>query len=703
MVVTGVGVASALGGDLDATIERLFAGERGFAGVSLFSTEGYASHLAAEATWLPTSASRSRSDALAVQAASEALARAGVDPRRERVELWIAASVGGMLETEVPLTHAFLGRPLDAGPELLRLHPTSAPADAVHAGCGPFASTRTVCSACSSGLVALGMARDRVRRGDADVVLAGGVDALSRLTFAGFSALSSLDPAPCRPFDRDRAGLNLGEGAAFVVLERADRAASRGALAIAELAGFAVACEAHHVTQPEESGETAERVMRRALASAGVDATAIGHVSAHGTGTPRNDAMEAVAIARALGGHRALVSSPKAQLGHTLAAAGALSAAIAAESVRRGVVPPAVGAANVDEALPIALAGARGEPRSDLSVLVNAFGFGGNDASLVLTAVGRSSPRAVTPDEPLVITSVATLGPLGALVGEAVARYVDPAERVDGTKEPEDPRAWLDEALSRRSDLPGRYALALALLALEGSARRDAVGIVTGSAFAACDTSAAFYARVMTKGPRFAAPLVFPGLVPSGPASAASIALGARGPSLAVADLGVSALAALDTAIALVRGDHAPAMIAIALEPPSLLVETSLSRACSRQGEGPRGAGGAAFRVERASASTRPLAAIERVVTFRGAAPAIRGPRSARGEVFAVNDDPHTRAFAWSDRPLRVVGPRSGWHEAAGGIALAAAVARIASGAIDEAEVILEGPDRGGVCLLVRP
>lgn len=698
VVVTGVGLATSLGDGVTSTLSRLFAGERGFGELTLFSTAGYASHVAAETTWLDAGG-RSRSDALAVRAAGEALARAGVDPHRERVELVLASSVAGMFETEEPLTRVFLGQSVDLDLAALRMHPTTAPADAIVAAHGPFTTARTVCSACSSGALAIGLAMDRLRRGDADVVLAGGVDALARLTLTGFSALASLDPSPCRPFDLDRRGLTLGEGAAMLVLERADRAKGRGARVIAEALGFAAACEAHHVTQPEPGGATAERVMRAALAAAGLAPGDLSHVSAHGTGTPRNDAMEAEALSRLLGGRKVPVSSVKAQLGHTLAAAGAVSAAVATEAIAQGRIPPAAGVSTLDPALAITLASSRGESSSVRAVLVDAFGFGGNDASLVLGAESFGAPRPLADVGAIAITAVSTLGPLGR---SADARdYADDAVCADVARGGDDPSAWLPLDLVRRADRTGRDALALALAL--GRADLDELGVVVGSAFPASEASAAFWARVLEKGPRLAPPLAFPSLVPSSAASLTSIALGARGPSLAVCDLGATPIAVVATAIDLLRGGHARAMLAIAVEPPSAIVERVLGAACSRVLDGPRGAGGAALCLEPASRASRPMAIVE-LVSVSPTAVEVRPPRG-RAAAFLVDlaDCPVAFAAGWGAVPRRVVRPRTGWHEAAAGFALAAAATSIARGDVDEALVAVAAPGRAALCLLVRP
>src|SRR6185436_9453570 len=177
-------------------------------------------------------------------------------------------------------------------------------------------------TACSSGAVALAEAAELISDGVVDCAVAGGVDAVTRLCFMGFNALKLLDPAPCRPFDRDRRGMSIGEGAGFVVLENAAVARARGARAYAELAGYGMTTDAYHITAPEPEGDGMVRAIRAALRSAREAPAAVQYVNAHGTGTPQNDRVEARALERVFSAGGVLVSSTKSMLGHTMAAAG---------------------------------------------------------------------------------------------------------------------------------------------------------------------------------------------------------------------------------------------------------------------------------------------------------------------------------------------------------------------------------------------
>lgn len=251
----------------------------------------------------------------------------------------------------------------------------------------------TVNTACAAGASALHVGRDLIVAGAADVVIAGGVEAgITGLSVAAFAQMGALsrnpDPATAsRPFDVDRDGFVIGEGAGIVVLEAADHAAKRGARAYARLAGCGASADAHHATAPPEDGGGAILAIRRAVEDAGMDPTSIGHLNAHGTSTPLNDAAEAKALRAVFGDHTdaIAVSSTKGVTGHTLGAAGALEAIFAIMALQENQVPPTANLGTQDPE--IALDVVSGEPRKvELdAVLSTSMGFGGQNAALVLT------------------------------------------------------------------------------------------------------------------------------------------------------------------------------------------------------------------------------------------------------------------------------------------------------------------------------
>jgi 3-oxoacyl-(acyl-carrier-protein) synthase len=252
-------------------------------------------------------------------------------------------------------------------------------------GCG--GARRTTVTACSSSANSLGLAADLIQDGRADAALAGGTDAHCKMTYAGFNALQALSPDVCRPFDRRRAGLSLGEGAAMFVLEEEARARRRGAAILAEFGGYGMSADAHHMTAPDPQGRGAVLAMRRALREARVDAGAVEYVNAHGTGTPQNDPIETRAIKEVFGEHarRLAVSSTKSQTGHCLGAAGAIEALATVLALHHGFVPPTIHLEEPDPECDLDYVPAVARDERVRVALSNSYGFGGNNTSVLLT------------------------------------------------------------------------------------------------------------------------------------------------------------------------------------------------------------------------------------------------------------------------------------------------------------------------------
>jgi 3-oxoacyl-[acyl-carrier-protein] synthase II len=237
--------------------------------------------------------------------------------------------------------------------------------------------------------MAVGAALDAIRQGRADAALAGGTDSLARLTFSGFNALRVMDPEACRPFDRGRAGMNIGEGAAVLALEEMAAARRRGARIYGEVVGHSLTCEAFHPTSPEPDGRAIAATMARALADAGVPADAVGHVNAHGTATPHNDRAESRGIRLVFGDDSARlpVTSVKSMIGHTLGAAGGIEAAISALTLYHGVIPPTIHHQETDPECQVDVVANEAREARLACVLSTSLAFGGNDAAVVLRSV----------------------------------------------------------------------------------------------------------------------------------------------------------------------------------------------------------------------------------------------------------------------------------------------------------------------------
>ena len=389
VAVTGLGVVSPFGAGVKTFWEGISSGSCAIRPITLIDTEGFRCRIAAEVpAGIAGSGRRSRADRIALAAAREALDDAGIG-RAERADaaLIVGAVGGGMLETEAWYWQRARAGAAPMPPALMACFPSSH-ADVVGSALGLGGPRETIVTACSSGAGSLALAADLVADGVVPLAVAGGVDALTRICFMGFNALKLLDPAPCRPFDRDRRGMSLGEGAAFVVLEDPRRAKARRARVYAELAGYGMTGDAYHVTAPHPEGEGMARAMRDALAQAGVAPADVGYVNAHGTATLQNDRIEARAMRTVFGEGRVLVSSTKSMIGHTMAAAGSLEAVATVLSLVNELVPPTARLENVDPEIGFDCVPNKAREVAVEHAISNSFGFGGQNVTLLFRRAG---------------------------------------------------------------------------------------------------------------------------------------------------------------------------------------------------------------------------------------------------------------------------------------------------------------------------
>jgi 3-oxoacyl-[acyl-carrier-protein] synthase II len=388
VVVSGLGIVSPYGAGVKSFWTGLAAGICAIKPITLIDTEGFRSRIAAEvpAEVMPTlgvSRRRSRADRLGLAAAREALADAGLEGREgRRSALLIGAVGGGMLEGEDWYWAEVRGR-ASGGMQALRSILPGSHAETLGGRLGLTGPKETVVMACASGAASIALGADLVRAGVTPTALVGGVDALTHICFMGFNALKLLDPTPCRPFDRDRRGMSIGEAGAFLVIEDADHCRARGGRAYARLAGYGMTTDAHHVTAPHPEGEGMIHAMQQALAEAGLAASAVGYVNAHGTGTPQNDRAEALALRRVFGEGGVLMSSTKSLVGHTMAAAGSVEAAATILALQHGLLPPTANLEHLDPDVPFDCLPGTARPADIGVALSNSFGFGGQNVSLI--------------------------------------------------------------------------------------------------------------------------------------------------------------------------------------------------------------------------------------------------------------------------------------------------------------------------------
>ena len=401
VAVTGMGVKTPAGCDLDTYWATLLAGRSKAAPIARFDPSDMPVRFACEvADFDPTAyldyKEARRTDRVAqlgFGAAADALADAG-DPGADPARCGVVAGtgVGGLITQEEQEQILFKSGPSRVSPFLVPMMMANATAALVGMKLGWRGPNFCVATACAAGSHALGEGARLIRDGSADVMLVGGTEAaVTPIAVASFGRMGALsgrndDPeAASRPFDAERDGFVIGEGAAFLVLERWDRAVARGARIYGELAGYGRNADAYHITAPSPGGEGAVACMQLALADAGLEPSAIGHVNAHGTSTPLNDAAEAEALVKVFGQSSVPVTSIKGSVGHLIGAAGAAEAVASLLAIRDGKVPPT---ANFQMAEPdlapidVVAGSARDVPAAP--VLSNSFGFGGHNATIVL-------------------------------------------------------------------------------------------------------------------------------------------------------------------------------------------------------------------------------------------------------------------------------------------------------------------------------
>ena len=396
VAVAGMGVICALGGDQREYWAAALEGRCGIGEMDLFESEGCLSRLAAQVKEIrpPASISRlerrraSRTDLLCLIAAEEAVAQAELKGSGALADFGVSlgTSTAGMLETEGYCRDG-LRRGFDrVGPSRVLRFPSSAPGDTLarHFSLrGPRLSNMT---ACASSAASIGFAADLIRRGDAPGMVAGGGDGLCRLTYAGFNALRLVDPDPCRPFDVSRKGLSLGEGAGILVLEDWDHALARGVFPLAEFLDYGFSCDAHHMTAPHPEGRGGASAMAEALERSGVPRDRVGHLNAHGTGTPLNDTTESLAILAVFGpdlSARIPLTATKSSIGHLLGGAGGVEAVTLVLCLIHQAVPPTLGWTAGDPGTRLDVVAGSARELSFEYGLSNSFGFGGTNCSLV--------------------------------------------------------------------------------------------------------------------------------------------------------------------------------------------------------------------------------------------------------------------------------------------------------------------------------
>ncbi len=408
VVVTGLGIVSPVGTGVGAAWPAILAARSGIAPITRFDASAFPSRIAGEVKDFDVTQFLSGKEArrydtfihYGLVATMEAVRDAGLDHwsgDKERAGVCIGSGIGGLPMIEDTARHYFDGGPRKISPFFVPGSIINMIAGLVSIHYGYKGPNLGMVSACSSSNHSLGEAARMIEYDDADLMVAGGAEAtVNALGIGGFCisrALSTRNDQPeaaSRPWDRDRDGFVLGEGAGVLVLEELGHAKARGAKIYCELAGYGMSADAHHVTAPPEDGDGARRSMLNALRNAGLAAEDIDYINAHGTSTPLGDVAECVAVKRAFGAHagKLVISSTKSMTGHLLGAAGGIEAVFTVLAIRDQIAPPTANLVNADPQCDLDFAPLKARPMPIRAALSNSFGFGGTNATLVFRKFG---------------------------------------------------------------------------------------------------------------------------------------------------------------------------------------------------------------------------------------------------------------------------------------------------------------------------
>lgn len=488
ILITGMGIVSAIGLNCAEVLSSLRAGKTGIGELRFLKTEHHefpvgevqmSTDEMAARLGIPEGQPRTRTQLMGIMALGQALQQARLTPEDRAQAAFVSATTVGGMDMSEQFYPDFLHN--DLRNDYISQHDCGASTEATADYYGPFASVSTLSTACSSAANAIINGANVLRSGGHDIAVVGGSECLTKFHLNGFNSLMILDQEQCRPFDESRAGLNLGEGAAFLVIETASSAQRRGVKPIAVLEGYGNACDAFHQTASSPDGEGAFLAMKEALADAGLQPTDIDYINAHGTGTPNNDSSESQAMIRLFGDDLPPVSSTKSFTGHTTSVSGSIETVICLLALQEQFLPVNLGWKNqmpdgitpVTDSTPI---------RPLQHVLCNSFGFGGNDSSLVLGLA--NSPEIVQTvsknESPIFITAAAQISiqeGLSEAWMQAPILYEESYVRSLDV----DFKQWLSPGESRRMGKLLKRALATSLTAMHASGVEHPDAIITGT------------------------------------------------------------------------------------------------------------------------------------------------------------------------------------------------------------------------------
>jgi 3-oxoacyl-[acyl-carrier-protein] synthase II len=399
VVVTGIGMVTSIGAGRQEFWSSLLAGRCGFSPVKSFDTSRYSVHLGAEIqNFRPEDYvhkldphSIGRSSQLAIASARLAITDGTLDLTQvdvERAGVCAGTTSGEPHFIEHFDEHYVQGELKKVGREFIMRYPCHVVPCHVAMELGFSGESMMIPTACAAGNYAIAHASDLLRSGKASIMLAGGADSFSRITYTGFARLGAIAPEICQPFDRNRKGMVPGEGAAMLLLELKEHAIARGARIYCEVAGYGLSCDAHHMTAAHPQGEGAARAIKMAFEQSGLSPEDVDYISAHGTGTATNDRLETIAVKKTFGkqAYKVPISSIKSMLGHTMGAASAIEATVCALAITEGQIPPTVNWNEQDPECDLDYVPNVARRQPVKIAMNNAYAFGGNNSSLLFIA-----------------------------------------------------------------------------------------------------------------------------------------------------------------------------------------------------------------------------------------------------------------------------------------------------------------------------
>ena len=580
IVITGMGLVTALGLTVDETWTAVRAGRCGIGPLTALESSHDASCAGGQAPDLSSRSSRRRREVAYLEVAlGEALQRAGLATEcpypANRRSIVLGTTLGGMRGAGACLRKN--------NPGELRTFLAASALQPLAASWPAEGFTASTSAACASGLASIGLACTLLSSREVDVVVAGGYDPISEYAYAGFGSLRLVSDGPPRPFAVGRTGMKLGEGYGLLVLERAEDAARRGAEILALIAGRGETSDAHHLTQPHPNGDGAARAMRAALADAGIEPRRIGLIAAHATATPDNDRSEHAALHRVFGDGLSRVPAVafKSHIGHTLGGAGAVELILACEAMRAGTVPPTANVTADDlEFADIRLVTDGRERAAEIDFTMNlSLGFGGANSCMILCSDGVAAPPPGPPEslQDVLITGVGVIAP-GVIGNEA---FRDRLDSCCGPSLTEDTGA-VDDALiadlvrARRVRRMSPYAkllLAATQVAMDDAGIVDTetfaaeCGALLGSTHGAPLFSATYYRQIVEDGLAAANPMLFAEAVPNVASAQLSMKIGLRGSAQTIIGSRTAGIDALQlAALRIASGEWERAIVGAAEE-----------------------------------------------------------------------------------------------------------------------------------------